>query len=567
MALTALHAQLAADGAFPPESAEPVAIAVGSDSAGVWGLRLDASSEAAPWRHEAAVTQPPVVDTDITVFGEGPRLAALQAGSGERLWSIDAGGAQVLAVAGSAASSALLLFDPRRDRRWLSFVDGSGAETARVDAESDLGIPAAWRGHWLVPWGRSFVSALDDAGVELGRARHDGMAIEATRQSGDLLFGGPPWMALSSGMTIELPRRPLPGRVASSPELAHPHDPTLTRLHVLRGDTRDAAIIFMATFGRFAIGFDGATGALLWVQVLPGRALAGAVLDGGFALCDASGTVRIIAPRTGRVAARSALARARRSGLPEPTLQGCALSPGSIGARAAALLDDAAERASEAAAEPDASALVAQLARASSSSDVDLGDAQRFLSRELAARPEPEATRALIDLATRRSADRVLQAEAEDLLASRRNGVEFMLAALSGGNAGERDPTALPPLGALADALSALEERRAAPLLAAQLNRPGHTADALWRAATALERLATPNEFEELSVFFSLRRTTADNPDMIRAATAAGRTLLRTGGERGRELVSVAARDALTVPALREALAAELEKAKAPSSP
>lgn len=564
MALTALRERLGADS--PTASAEPVAIAVGSDASGLWGMPLDATGDERPWRHEAAVTQPPVVDGDITVFGDGPRLAALESRTGERLWSIDSGGAELLAVAGSSASSALLLFDPRRERRWLSLVDGSGAEQTRIDAESDLGIPAVWRGHWLVPWGRSFVSALDAAGVEVGRARLDSVASEAARHGGDVLFAGPPWVALSTGTTIELPRRPLPGRIAVSPELPHPSDSALTRLYVLRGAAQGSPPTFMATFARFAIGFDGATGSLLWVQVLPGRALAGAVLAEGFALCDASGSVRILAPHSGHGAARARLAPARRPGLHEPTLEACALSPGSIGARASALRSDAAET-PDAATEPDASALVSQLARASSLSDPDLVDAQRFLSRELAARPEPEATRALIDLATRRSTDRVLQAEAEDLLATRRNGVEFMLDALSGGSSRERDPIALPPLGALADALSALEEQRAAPLLAAQLNRPGHSADALWRAATALERLATPNEYEELSVFFSLRRTTADNPDMVRAATAAARTLLRVGGARGAKLVAVGERDKLTVPALREALAAELEKAKGSSSP
>lgn len=197
--------------------------------------------------------------------------------------------------------------------------------------------------------------------------------------------------------------------------------------------------------------------------------------------------------------------------------------------------------------------LLEQLARVLALSDPGLTDAQRFLSRELAARPEPEATRVLIELVTRHSLDRVLQSEAEDLLAIRRNGQDYMLAALEDGERGG-DATALPPIAPLGEALAALGERRAAPLLARQLNRPAHTAAALARAASALEQLASEAEYDELSVFFSLHRTTADGPELISAVVSVGKTLLRVAGSRARELVTFAMRDPLTIPDVRAAL-------------
>jgi outer membrane protein assembly factor BamB len=150
-------------------------------------------------------------------------------------------------------------------------------------------------------------------------------------------------------------------------------------------------------------------------------------------------------------------------------------------------------------------------------------------------------------------------------LATRRNGQEFMLRALKRTDPFADDPAALPPLAPLADALGALGESRAAPLLAAHLNHPGHSAKAVARAAAALERLATEAESADLSVFFSLHRTTADQPERAEAVNAVGRTLLRVGGERGRMLVQLAARDPLTVPDVREPMIREL--GGPPSSP
>jgi hypothetical protein len=204
--------------------------------------------------------------------------------------------------------------------------------------------------------------------------------------------------------------------------------------------------------------------------------------------------------------------------------------------------------------------LVDQLARVLALSDPDLAGAQRFLSRELAVRPEPEATRVLIALASRRSANPILQSEAEDLLATRRNGAEFMLQALERSGPRSVDPLARAPLAALADALEALDDRRAAPLLAAQMNQLGHSPQALARVAGALEHLAGAAEYAPLEMFFSLRRTSADQAELVEAVVSVGRTLLRVGAAQGRRLVQLASRDPLTSPGVRAGLEPELQR-------
>jgi outer membrane protein assembly factor BamB len=379
-----------------------------------------------------------------------------------------------------------------------------------------------------------------------------------------LFFGGPPWVELTEGgaPAYSLPRRPLPGSVMGPlPDAAVSSSPSngalgpaigadVTRLYVQPVPASSMAAAsgagdhYMATYGRIAFGLDRERGALEWVLALPGRALAALAIDGRFIVCDDSGGVRLLSSATGRVERFWQLARQRRITLGEPTLAACALAPGAV------LGSD-----------PDAAAsaqkpLLEQLAAVLALSDPGLSDAQRFLSRELAARPEPEATRVLIELVRRHSLDQVLQSEAEDLLATRRNGEDHMLAALS--ESGPRGEEALPPIAPLGEALAALGDKRAAPLLARQLNRPAHTASAIARAAAALEQLASEAEYDELSVFFSLHRTSADGPEWNAAVMSIGRTLLRVGGQRARTLIQFALRDPLTVPEIKSAMEREL---------
>jgi outer membrane protein assembly factor BamB len=332
----------------------------------------------------------------------------------------------------------------------------------------------------------------------------------------------------------------------------------VTRLYVRPTHTRtyEQKDVYMATHGRIVVGIERDGGTLTWVAALPGRVLGAVALSGGFLVCDESGGVRWLAAQTGRVERQWQLARRRPVARGAALLRACALSRGRVLGTAADGAD-ATGRASRAQPEP----LLDQLARVLALSDPGLSSGQRFLSRELAARAEPDATRVLIELVTRHNLDRVLQSEAEDLLATRRNGADHMLAALAG--SGLRGEESLPPIAPLGDALAALDERRAAPLLARQLNRPAHAPSAIARAAAALEQLASEAEYAELSVFFSLHRTNADGPEWEAAVLSIGRTLLRVGGQKARALLRFAIRDPLTVPGVRSALEQALNGSQA----
>jgi hypothetical protein len=110
-------------------------------------------------------------------------------------------------------------------------------------------------------------------------------------------------------------------------------------------------------------------------------------------------------------------------------------------------------------------------------------------------------------------------------------------------------------VGPLADALAAMKEARAAPLLAEQLNDPANTPDDIKRAAKALVTLGTTEELDDIRTFFSLYRGTAEEKAMVEAVISAARALVRLGGEPEAELVRHAANDPLTVPAVKQGIA------------
>jgi outer membrane protein assembly factor BamB len=491
----------------------------------------------------------------LVVVGSQRSLRAFDAKDGRQRWRQSAQDRVLLAATSDAERLALLEVD-RRGRRSIGVyarnASGAPRERLRITASSELGMPALLNGTLLVPWGAGQLSALDvDAEVELGRVRLGNEPLHALWWGGALFFGGPPWVELTPGGAppYTLPRRPLPApAMGPLPDAAGSAD--VTRLYVQpasiprAGDASEARGHYMATYGRIAFGLEREQGALAWVLALPGRALAAVAIDDGFIVCDDSGGVRVLSSATGRVQRFWQIARQRRITLGEPLLSACALAPGVV------LPADPQQ------AEPAPESLLEQLAKVLALSDPRLSDAQRFLSRELSARPEPDATRVLIELVRRHSLDQVLQSEAEDLLATRRNGEDHMLAALS--ESGPRGEEALPPIAPLGEALAALDEKRAAPLLARQLNRPAHTASAISRAAAALEQLASEDQYDELSVFFSLHRTNADSAEWVAAVVSIGRTLLRVGGERARELIQFALRDPLTIPEIKAAMEREL---------
>jgi len=156
---------------------------------------------------------------------------------------------------------------------------------------------------------------------------------------------------------------------------------------------------------------------------------------------------------------------------------------------------------------------------------------------------------------------------ARKLIATRRTGKEYMLKALERHYDYVSDVLLPPPLGPLADALAAMNEVSATPLLAKHLNDPANDMVDVERAAQALGKLATSAEYEELRTFFALYRATADEASLVSAVVAVAGALLRIGGVAGKSVVERAALDPLTQADVKRGLQALLKPADvAPSA-
>jgi outer membrane protein assembly factor BamB len=200
--------------------------------------------------------------------------------------------------------------------------------------------------------------------------------------------------------------------------------------------------------------------------------------------------------------------------------------------------------------------LAQQLASAFEVLEPDMAVAQRFLLTELGKLKEPLVSKLLIELSSSPRLPPDQRDETRRLLAARRNGAEYMLQALERHYDFVSGVILPPPVGPLAEALSAMGEKAAAPLLARHLNDPANSPEDVLQAALALRALAGAEQFEELRTFFALYRATADSDELVKAVIAVGAALVRIGSESGRELVVRAAEDPLTHPEVRRALTA-----------
>jgi outer membrane protein assembly factor BamB len=108
----------------------------------------------------------------------------------------------------------------------------------------------------------------------------------------------------------------------------------------------------------------------------------------------------------------------------------------------------------------------------------------------------------------------------------------------------------------MAQALAAMKEKSAAPLLAAHLLDPADTDDDVKQAAAALVDLGDASEVPALKQFMTLYRASADSEGVAGAVVSAGQSLLLYGGADGRKLVDQALADPMTLDAVKSRLSA-----------
>jgi outer membrane protein assembly factor BamB len=211
--------------------------------------------------------------------------------------------------------------------------------------------------------------------------------------------------------------------------------------------------------------------------------------------------------------------------------------------------------------------LIEQLSAALSLSDATLVTVQRTLLAELVHFDDPVVSKILVDLATDARMPQALLVDVRAALGARRTGAEHLIAALDRRYDFVRDVLRPPPVGPIADALAGMGEAKGAAALARALNDPQTAGDDVKHAAAALAVLATEAEIPPMESFFALYRCTAESDDVVTAVVSIAHALVKVQGDRGKVTVARAARDTMTLPAVREKLTAIAHDVQVPSDP
>lgn len=521
-----------------------VSVVVGVTPDGLVGSTLPSGSV---WRRPGAVDVVPSVAPDgVVIASGGGRAFALDGKTGQPLWSVSVAPFVLRGAADDGNYSVLSLGKPRMSESRLIAVDRSGRVVLDRSSPTELGRPAVRAGVAFVPWGGQYVSALDVAtGTEIGRLLTRDLPTHALDVGGTLYFGQYALVRLDDHIKYaesfqatrymfkprELPGNPVwLGNGLELPLVDHSARAKI-RLFAEPESTAKGITIasnsYAGSYFRAVYGFALADGHLLWADALSADVIGGGAAASGFAFCDETGKVHLYDAEggTGPVADLG------------QKLVGCA-----VGARTLRV-----------AGTPRGS-LASQIEQSFAHFDPDMAPAEGLLIAALGKLQDPAVTRILIAFAEDARVPPKQREAARVLLSKRKNGSEFMLAALEHHYDFVTGDQA-PPVGPLADALRGLRDERAAAPLARHLNDPADSLDDVARAAAALEVLATSAEKHELLTFFALYRGTADEPSLVAAVQSVAAALVRVGGPDGRALVERAAGDALTPAEVQQSLA------------
>jgi outer membrane protein assembly factor BamB len=533
-------------GSAPVPPSADVVLGIAGHADKLIGLPLGGGSK---WTFAHPLDSRPVVAGSVVVGSGGGEAFALDASTGNVIWRRPTGGIALLGAGDDGSVTVVAFKQASTVGSVLLAVTHDGQVVRQIETEKPLGAPAVVGRMAFVPWAGQYVSVVDlSNGDETARVTLRDETSRAWTQGGSLWFGEVGFTRFddhirdaSKGKASRavFSVRPLPGTpklmptgAAPVPAIANAED--RVRLYARPTPTDAGATIedgrWYATYFRLAMGFDVEGAKLAWVHLHGSDFLGGATAPGGILLCDAQGKVTTLDAKNGGVLSEVDLGEA---------LKACVVNVDSVRASGTPT---------------GTTNLAGQLADVVLSDDPQLELAQKMLLKELSTEIDESGTKALVDLASDVRTSPDLLIDARSALAKRRNGASFMEAALTRHYDFLKDVLRAPPVGPIADALGAMNEKAAAPLLAAHLLDPADTDDDVMRAAAALALIAGTNEAPTLREFFAMYRACADDDDMAAAVVSTGEALLRVDGAPGRALVESAVRDPSTVDYAKERL-------------
>jgi hypothetical protein len=194
-----------------------------------------------------------------------------------------------------------------------------------------------------------------------------------------------------------------------------------------------------------------------------------------------------------------------------------------------------------------------QLRALAQDSDARLLPSRRLAVSALAALPDPEATRDLLDVYTQPSAPEELRTHVARGLAERRTGSQYLLDALAG-DYDFLDGTPAPPLKAIVPGLVTNGEVRAVPRLVDRLFDPDTRVSELNLLVQGIATLGGKEAHKPLAEFFALYHADSALDEDVSALLSAARVLW-TGAQRSDlAVVDAAAKDPSTLAEVKAGL-------------
>jgi outer membrane protein assembly factor BamB len=545
-------------GSTPAAPTADVVLGIAGNTDKLIGVPLNGGAK---WTFAHPLDARPVVAGSVVVASGGNEVLALDAKTGSVLWRRPTGGLPLLGAGDDGTATVVTFRRAGGTGSVLLAVAHDGQVVRQIETDRPLGAPAVLGRMAFVPWAGQYVSVIDLAnGDEAARVTLRQQTTRAWAEGGSLWFGQVGFTRFdehvrdaSKGQatTLSVPVRELPGtpRLMPSGETAIPavaNAEDKARLYARPHGADSGATLedgrWYATYFRLAMGFGAEKGKLAWVHSHAADFVGGAAAAGGLVLCDDQGKVTELDALTGGVV--------NEVDLGEP-VKACVVS---VDAQRVGGIPR------------DGKPLAEQLASAVLADDPQLVVAQKLLLRELSALEDDTATKTLVDLASDPRTSPDLLVDARKALANRRNGAAYMEAALERHYDFLKDVLRAPPVGPIAQALGAMKEKAAAPLLASHLLDPADTDDDVMQASAALAVVAGRDQLPALRQFFGMYRATAADDELAAAVVSVGQALLALEDDAGRAVVSAAAKDESTVPYARERLEALLASvpAKAP---
>lgn len=540
-----VRAVLARVAAAGPRTERDVVVGLTPAPARLWAYDLSAGRLL--WEQPSEAENTPHVAGAYVVAQEPSGIVVRRLADGSVATRFDDGELSLMGADGEGELAAIALSTGGAvgARSRLVVVRGGGV-ASQLELDQAIGEPAVRAGMVFLPWAQQNLSVLDAGGAEIARVRFTrGVVGHAVAQGGGVFFGQRGIAQLGERSTsapdapwLELPERELPGDPGMLRDAYQPPPGPASASHHVRlawraepgadGEPQLAGDTVYLVFYRLVMALSASEDRVRWVTQLPADVIGASVEADGLVVADESGGVHALSREDGRITWSA------ETGMPATWA-----SVSHPGLRAGAP-------------QGEVLPLRDQLLAAIQNTDARLVPARAYAARLLAALPEPDVTANLIALCDDRTLPAQLRSASCEALASRDNGTEHVLSALER-HASYLSGTSAPPVGALARAAVRANERRAVPLLIAQLRDPQTPDTDLAVVADALRALGDASAREPLEDFVRLYHAEAPDEALGRALGAAIQAYAALAGPAAQETLRWVVDDPMSMPAARAA--------------